>query len=46
MNEASANTGNAATATPAAAEESKTGAAGETQAEVDEKKRLANQKKK
>ena len=46
MNEASANTGNAATTTPATAEESKTGAAGETQAEVDEKKRLANQKKK
>ena len=42
MNEASSNTDNASTTTPAATEESKTAAAGETQAEVDEKKRLAN----
>ena len=42
MNEASANTDNTATTTPAAAEESKTAAVAETQAEVDEKKRLAN----
>ena len=42
MNEANANTDSTASATPAAAEESKTGAASETQAEVDEKKRLAN----
>ena len=42
MNEASANTDNAATTTPVAAEESKTAAAGETQAEVDEKKLVAN----